>query len=227
MTDQLVIAFDLVGTLLDLSSLDATFRSKFGSSRVRHEWFSEVQKLMFSITAAGGYEPFSDIAEAALNVIGERHEQKLSMMQRRRILQLLRELPAFPDAKPALGVLRSNGFRLVVLTNSAEKAAKQVIESAGLKELFDDVLSTEKVKRLKPAPEPYLMVVKECGVKPRKLLLVAAHSWDVRGAIRAGCRACFVRRPEQILDELTPKPDFVISDLHELADQLTRAKNAA
>jgi 2-haloacid dehalogenase len=55
----------------------------------------------------------------------------------------------------------------------------------------------------------------------------AFRFWDVRGASRAGCRTCFVRRPEQVLDELTPKPDFVVSDLHELTNQLTRAKKAA
>ena len=53
MADQLVIAFDLVGTLLDLSAMDDKFRAEFGGSRVRQEWFAEVQKLMFSITAAG------------------------------------------------------------------------------------------------------------------------------------------------------------------------------
>ena len=52
-------------------------------------------------------------------------------------------------------------------------------------------------------------------------VLVATHSWDVAGAMCTGCRAAFVRRPEQVLDELTPRPDFNVADLIELAQALT------
>jgi 2-haloacid dehalogenase len=227
MPDQQVIAFDLFGTLLDLSVLDGFFREEFGGSRLRQEWFGEVQKLAFSITAMGEYENFSDITDAALRVVEERHRQKLSGMRRKRILRGLHELPPFPDVKSALRRLQSSGFRLIVLTNSGQKAAKQAIESCGLAGLFEEVLSAERVKRLKPAAEPYRMAAKKLGVKPRKLLLVAAHSWDIGGAVRAGCRACFVRRPEQVLDELTPEPDLVVSDLRDLAAQLVQTQQAA
>lgn len=178
-----MIAFDIVGTLLDLSALDGTFRTEFGGSRVRQEWFAEVQKLMFSINAAGGYEGFSDIEEGALKIVEERHQQKLSDGRRKQILQSLRELPLFSDVKPALQRLRSGGFRLIVLTNSAQKSAKQAVESDGLTDLLDDVLSAESVKRLKPAPDPYRMAAKKSEVKTNKMLLVAAHSWDVRGQV--------------------------------------------
>lgn len=56
---------------------------------MRQEWFAEVQKLMFSITATGGYETFPDITEAALKIVEERHQQKLSGGRRKRILQSL------------------------------------------------------------------------------------------------------------------------------------------
>lgn len=227
MPNEIVIAFDLVGTLLDLSALDPTFRAEFGDSRVRQEWFAEVQKLMFSITAAGGYESFPDIAEAALKVIEQRHQNELSPARRKQILQSLRQLPAFPDVKPALQRLQAGGFRLVVLTNSGERDAKQAMESASLTSFFEDLLSAESVKRLKPAPELYRMATKECHVKAKDLLLVAGHSWDIAGAKRAGCRTCFVQRPEQVLDSLTPKPDLVVSDLEQLANRLVETKKAA
>lgn len=220
MAQQLVIAFDLMGTLLDLSALDEQFRAEFADNRARQEWFSEVLKLALAITARGSYESFSDITEAALKVIEERHQHQLSGSERKTILESLRELPAFADVKPGLERLKSRGFSLIVLTNSREKAAKAAIKSAGLAGFFDDVLSAEDVKRLKPAPEPYRMAAKKAGVKLRNLLLVAAHAWDVAGAVHAGCRAAFVRRPEQVLDELTPKPDFSTGDLIELAEAL-------
>jgi 2-haloacid dehalogenase len=222
MAERLVIAFDLMGTLPDLSVLDEQFRTEFGDNRVRQEWFSEVLKLALAITAAGGYESFSDITDAALKIVEERYQHRLSGGERKKILESLRELPAFTDVKPGLEQLKSHGFKLVVLTNSREKAAKAAVKSAGLADLLDKVLSAEDAKRLKPAPEPYRMAAKKIGVKARNLLLVAAHSWDVVGAMRAGCRAAFVRRRGQVLDELTPKPDFIVAGLIELADALSR-----
>ncbi len=216
-----VIVFDLMGTLLNLSGLDDAFHSEFGDSQLRREWFSEVLKLALAITAAGGYESFSNIAEAALKVIEERHQHKLSGIQRKKLLQLLNTVPAFPDVAPGLQRLQSSGSRLIVLTNWGQKTAKQAIKSAGLSHFFEKILSVEDVKRLKPAPEPYRMAARKCGVRTGKLLLVAAHSWDLAGATRAACRACFIRRPGQVLDELTPKPDFIVSDLTELAGALT------
>ncbi len=221
MAKQLVIAFDLMGTLLDLSALDEQFRTEFGDSRVRQEWFSEVLKLALAITARGAYESFSDITNAALKIVEERHQHQLSGSERKKILESLRELPAFADVKPGLEQLKSRGYQLAVLTNSREKTAKAAVKSAGLADFFDKVLSAEDVKRLKPAPEPYRMAAKKTKTKPGNLLLVAAHSWDIAGAMRAGCRAAFVRRPEQVLDELTPKPDFNTADLIELAQAVS------
>jgi len=227
MADNYVIAFDLLETLLDLSALDDAFREHFGGSQLRQEWFTEVQNLMFAITAANRYESFADISAAALRVIEERHRQKLSWGKRKDILQQMRQLPPFPDVEPALRRMHGVGLRLVVLTNSARKAAYQTLEAAGINIFFEDVFSAEDAGRLKPAAEPYLMAAKKCKVKARNLLLVAAHSWDITGAKSAGCAACFVQRPGKVLAEVVPRPDLVVPDLHELANQVLRARHAA
>jgi 2-haloacid dehalogenase len=222
MHNKTVIAFDLMGTLLDVSALDKRFEAEFDQAQLRREWFSEVLKLALAITAAGGYESFSEITQAALKVIEVRYQHELSPSRRIRILEGLRELPAFPDVAAGFEQLKSAGYKLIVLTNSRAEAARAALESAGLFNLLDNALSAEQVTRLKPAPEPYRMAAREVGVEPNEMLLVAAHSWDVAGAKRAGCRAAFVRRPQQVLDELTPKPDYVVLDLLELALQLNR-----
>ena len=46
-------------------------------------------------------------------------------------------------------------------------------------------------------------------------------------SIRAGCQACFLRRPEQVLDEITPTPTLIVSDLRELAAQAVQLQTAA
>ena len=45
------------------------------------------------------------------------------------------------------------------------------------------------------------------------LRMVAAHAWDVVGAMQAGWAAAFVARPGKVLYPLAPKPDIVEQDI--------------
>src|SRR3954462_15757251 len=217
-----VLVFDLVGTLLDLSALDQLFDAEFGSSRIRSEWFQEALKIAFAMTAADSYQPFADITKAALKVIEARYRRNLSWIQRRRILSSMRELPAFEDVKPALHRLAKDGHRMAVLTNSSQGMANAVLKRAGILPYFEQVFSADNTKRLKPANAPYMYAAKHLKTKPKKVTMIAAHSWDIFGAHSAGMQTCFVGRPEQSLNELTPKPDLVVSDMMEMADRLNK-----
>jgi len=49
---------------------------------------------------------------------------------------------------------------------------------------------------------------------------VAAHAWDVAGALAAGCAAAFVARPGQLIPPHQERPDVIVHDVGELADVL-------
>ena len=91
---------------------------------------------------------------------------------------------------------------------------------AGLRLLFEEVLSADSVRRLKPAPEPYWMASERLDVPVGDVRLVAAHGWDMAGALRAGCTAAFVARPGQLLDPLAPRPDIIGADLAAVAERI-------
>lgn len=214
------LIFDLNGTLLDLKALDPSFEMFFGEARARKDWFSEVLKIALATTATGFYADFGRISKAALKIIEERQQRQLNEKQRSELIQRMRSLPPFPDVKEGFESLRGAGFQLAVLTNSGLEVATQVLENAELSGYLVRVLSADSVRRLKPAAEPYQMAARELGTSIGSVMLVAAHSWDIAGALSAGCQACFVTRPGQFLDEVTPKPNLVVSDLRELAEQL-------
>ena len=50
--------------------------------------------------------------------------------------------------------------------------------------------------------------------------MVAAHAWDVVGALQAGCTAAFIARPGKVLYPLGPKPDIVAPDVRAVAEQI-------
>lgn len=60
----------------------------------------------------------------------------------------------------------------------------------------------------------------ELRKKPGGVLLVAAHAWDITGALAAGCRAAFVERPEKALNPATSGPEITARDITDLAGQI-------
>ena len=118
------------------------------------------------------------------------------------------------------------GLRLVTLTNSAPAAVQQQLANAGLNAFFERSFSVDPVRRFKPAPEAYRSVADALGVPVDQLRLVAAHAWDIVGALRAGCAAAFVARPGKVLYPLGPQPDIVGPNLRQVAQAIVAAERA-
>jgi 2-haloacid dehalogenase len=131
------------------------------------------------------------------------------------------ELPAHPEVDGALAQLLSAGFPLATLSNSSSDMVRTQLEHAGLLDRFDVLLSVEEVRRYKPAPEPYLMAAERLAVAPSELRMVAAHDWDVWGAIRAGCSAADVAR-SGVPFTLGRPPQIVGPDLSAVAEEILR-----
>lgn len=80
------------------------------------------------------------------------------------------------------------------------------------------------MRRFKPAPEAYRSVANALGVPVDQLRLVAAHAWDIVGALRAGCAAAFVAGPGKVLYPLGPLPDIVGPDFRKVAQAIVAAE---
>jgi len=215
-----VIVFDVNETLLDLRALDAPFERVFGNAAVRREWFAQFLQSALVATVTNTYSDFGTIGGAALDMTAARRGLTLSAEDRAQILGGIRTLPPHPEVRESLERLRAAGLRLATLTNSTAKVAEAQLANAGLTDFFEQILSADTVRRLKPAPEPYRMAAERLGVEVGMVRLVAAHAWDVAGALRAGCTAAFVARPGMVLDPLAERPDVVGPDLAAVADQI-------
>jgi 2-haloacid dehalogenase len=215
-----VCVFDVNKTLLDLGALDPHFERVYGDAGVRRSWFLQLLQSALVATVTGVYSDFGTIGAAALEMVAEREGVYLSEEDKQEILGGMRELPPHPEVAKSLERLREAGLRTATLTNSTREVAEAQMENSGLRGYFEQILSADAVKRLKPAPEPYMMAAESLGVEIGQVRLVAAHSWDVAGALRAGCAAAFVARPGMVLDPLVERPDVVGVDLREVADRI-------
>jgi 2-haloacid dehalogenase len=215
-----ICVFDVNETLLDLGALDPHFGRIFGEAGVRRTWFGQLLQSALVATVTDAYSDFGAIGGAALEMMAERQGVSLSDEDKLQILGGMRELPPHPEVAGSLSRLRDAGLRLATLTNSTQQVAEAQMENSGLRGYFEQLLSADTVRRLKPAPEPYRMAAQTLGVDVGEIRLVAAHAWDVAGALRAGCAAAFVARPGMVLDPLVERPDVVGADLREVADRI-------
>ena len=212
-----VIVFDVNETLLDLAALDDLFSEILGSAGTRQAWFQQVLRSALVTTVVGEYCNYSEIAVAAIESIAARRGIELRDDDCDRVLEGMLHLPPHSDVVAGLDQLRVAGFKLATLSNMVEPVSRKQLSNAGLIDYFEAVLSADAVRTLKPAADPYRYATKKLGIPIRDMRLVAAHSWDIAGALKAGSKGAFVTRSGDVLDPLFPPPDIVGKDVSEFA----------
>ena len=70
-------------------------------------------------------------------------------------------LDIFFDVRPALAKL--SHFKLAILSNGSPRMLSAAVESAGLNDVFTDVISADEVKIYKTSPHVYSLVSQHLG----------------------------------------------------------------
>jgi 2-haloacid dehalogenase len=188
------IVFDVNETLLDLSPLESQFEAWFGDGRVMREWFAQLVLYSQSLTLAGRYVDFAEIAVAVLGMVARIHDRELPDGAAETLKSTIGSLPAHSDVESALSQLRDAGYRLVTLTNSGAEAQRRQLDRAGIAHLFDAQFSVEAVRAFKPALSTYASVAAALNERPTDMIMIACHAWDIIGARAAGLETGFVAR---------------------------------
>jgi 2-haloacid dehalogenase len=217
-----VLFLDVNETLLDLTKMKKKVGDALGGNEdLLPLWFTTMLQYSLVVSASGRYEPFGHIGAAALQMVAANNNIIISEQEARKvILTGLRGLPPHKEVKGALRKLKKAGYTLVALTNSSKESVTKQFESAELTTYFDKILSIESAGKFKPFTSTYNWAANRMNLKPEECMLIAAHGWDVAGALWAGWRAAFIGRPGQQLFPLAPETEIVTSDLKEIADIL-------
>ncbi len=218
-----VLVFDVNETLLDLRALDPHFDRLFGDAGVRRQWFGLVLRNALSLTIIGGYQDFVSVGAASLRMVAERQQVSVTPADLSTVSAAMAGLPAHDDVAPNLERLAGAGFRLAALTNSPQEAAERQLANAGIADHFERIMSVGPTAKFKPAPDVYHMAAAELGVEPTAMTMVAAHDWDVAGAMAVGYRGAYVMRPGMVHNPLYQTPDLSGPNLGVVADVLIEA----
>lgn len=219
-----VVVFDVNETLSDMTGMEGRFVDVGAPGSLASLWFASVLRDGFALTAVGGTARFAEIGADLLRSLlpeaGVAGEDVPGAVDH--VLQGFSSLDLHPDVVPGVAALHRAGLRLVTLSNGAAAVAEGLLGRAGVRDLFEHVLSVEEPGVWKPAPGAYAFAAERCGVPPGEMVLVAVHPWDVDGASRAGMRTAWVNRTGRPYPSYASPPTVTMSSLEELAGTLTR-----
>jgi 2-haloacid dehalogenase len=215
-----MLLLDSLETCLSLEPL----RDELSQLGLRSEdlelWFSRSLRDAFARECALAYQPFSTVLASTLAVLARARGLALEQSAIEKLVASFAELPPHEDVRSALELAKAERMRVAVLTNGGSEATRNAFANAGLAELVETFVSADDAKHFKPAPQAYLHAAFELGVDPRKCTLIAAHGWDILGALRAGLDAAFVQRAEPLEDELATRVEASATRLDDLIRQL-------
>ena len=163
------------------------------------------------------YADFLQVTEEALVFSCKSLKLELTKADRDRLMQSYLELKAWPDALAALKGLKASGLRMAFLSNFTAAMLDQAVKNSGLEGIFDDHLSTDRVRAFKPDPQAYRMAMSAFGLRKEEIAFAAFGGWDTVGAKWFGYPTFWVNRAHVAAEELGTVPEGVGKDLHDLA----------
>ena len=91
-----------------------------------------------------------------------------------------------PFLRECLMKLKSNGFRIALVTIDESVRTKQVLDQLRIRDFFEVVVTRECVRQTKPDPEAVYYVSRHLGVSPSRLIVVGDTVVDMQMGRAAG-----------------------------------------
>ena len=131
----------------------------------------------------------------------------------------------FPGIKELLESLKTDGFRMGVVTSRTRESAQRYMDMFGIGDYFEEMVSCDDTDIHKPNPEPILLCLKKMGITAEEALMVGDSPFDIKCANNAGVKSVLVGwritgDGQTLIDDA--REDFTISEPLELVGVLKR-----
>lgn len=206
------ILYDMDGTVLD------TMPIYEHSWRAADEAFGCNGKAVALLPTIAGMKD-EDIRALALSRLGE----DFPYADFRRILSETFEkviaqngIPCKKGAPEVFDHIRAMGIRQVLVTSSAPPRVFPYLELAGIRDVFDDIITGDMVTHSKPNPEIFLMGAEKAGCLPSECVVVEDAANGARAGIAAEMRTVMIPEYPPVPQDIATKLWHECRDLTEL-----------
>lgn len=94
--------------------------------------------------------------------------------------------PLMPTARKTISSLHRRGLKLAVVTGASGSAAQATLQGYALQNYFSALVSGDDVKRSKPAPDCYLLALKQLEIIPSECIAIEDTEHGMKAAVGAG-----------------------------------------
>ena len=219
-----VLAFDVYGTLIDTHGVVVKLQEFVGETAEEFSrvWREKQLEYSFRRGLMRTYENFGVCTSQALDYANAFLDAGLTADQKAALLTGYRGLPAFDDVQESLVGLKADGHSLYAFSNGTADAIEALLLAAGIRDLFDGVVSVDDCQTFKPNPDVYDHLLNTTATTAGETWLISSNPFDVIGAVSSGLRGVWVRRsPESTFDPWGIEPTVTISSLRVLRDQIS------
>ena len=122
----------------------------------------------------------------------------------------------YPHVYPTLNKLLKIGIKMGILSDAPTKEAWLRLAYLNFHHIVDAVVTYEDTGKRKPAPEPFMAILKKLGVTPEESLMVG--DWaerDILGAKNVGMKTAFAKYGDTF-DTKKHDADYELNDISEL-----------
>jgi 2-haloacid dehalogenase len=193
--------FDAYGTLFDVHSAVARHAASLGpqAESISRLWRAKQLEYSWTRSLMRRHEDFWTVTREGLDFALASHGVEDPGL-RDLLMSAYRTLNAFPEVTEMLTLLKEQGVRTCILSNGSPGMLEEAVNSAGIAELIDLVLSIEEVGTYKPDPAVYAMTVRRLGVEPAAISFQSSNPWDAAAAADNGFQVVWVNRGRQPLE---------------------------
>jgi 2-haloacid dehalogenase len=181
-----------------------------------NEWRTRQFEYSWIRTSAQQYVDFWQVTEEALLYAAKKLKLDLTEDSRKKLMNSYLELKPWPDVAEGLKQLRQKNIRLAFLSNFTARMLDANLANSGLRDFFEDHLTTDRVRAFKPSPLAYKMGIDSFKLARNKIAFAAFGAWDAAGAKWFGYPTVWLNRGNVPIEELGVTPDVVgkgIADL--------------
>lgn len=201
------VFFDLDGTLIDSmwvwKQIDLEYLAKF-QLKVPEDLHSYIEGMSFTQTAEYFKNRF---------LIPDEVEQIKAEWNRMAYDKYVNDVPLKPGICELLEELKLKKIKTGIATSNSRELVEAILETHGLVECFDSVITSCEVQKGKPEPDIYLQSARRVFAKPENCLVFEDISMGILAGRRAGMQVCAV------WDEFS---DFQIQQKRKYADYYIR-----
>ena len=209
--------FDAYGTLLDVHSAVGKHRARLGdkADAVSGMWRAKQLEYTWQRTILDRYVDFWRVTADGLDYALDAHGVD-DVALRDDLLDAYLSLDCYPEVRGVLNTLKDAGLRTAILSNGSPMMLEAAVESAGIGDVLDAVVSADALGIYKPSAEVYQLAMDELEVGRGQVSFQSSNGWDAAAAATFGFRVAWCNRFGQARERLPDAPDVEIRTLDEL-----------